>query len=457
MNFYDTIVAQTTPTGKSGVAILRISGNKAIIIAKKILKKLPKPRYVNYVTFKNTKNQSIDQGIALWFPSPFSFTGEDVLELHSHGSPIIINLLLKEILKFSEVRIAQPGEFSKRAFLNNKIDLNQAEAIIDLINANSEYESYAAINSVKGIFSKKIKFLMHAITKLRILIEANIDFSEEDISILSIKKIQKKLINIIDYINKIIKNAKFNSCDSGIKIVITGYPNVGKSSIFNALINKKKAIITDIAGTTRDVLEETIYINNIKFNIVDTAGIRNSNNKIERIGIKKAKQEINTADHILYVIDSTKISNKYIIKNCIKLIKNIKSKNNISIIRNKIDILNEKYKEIYLKNENITIISISTRNNIDILSLKKYLKDKFTPKFQNIENIFLVKERHIKILKSSKIYLRHSSLLLRSKIMNIELLAEDLRLAQLKISEISGKFTSNDLLEKIFSNFCIGK
>ncbi|UDG79154.1 tRNA modification GTPase MnmE [Candidatus Ecksteinia adelgidicola] len=454
----DTIVAQATPIGISGVGILRISGNKAKEVALLVLGKIPKARYAEYLSFRDNFGNLIDQGIALWFPNPNSFTGEDVLELQGHGGPVILDLLLRCILSLPHLRIAQPGEFSERAFLNNKIDLAQAESVIDLIESNSKQAARSAINSLQGAFSRKINQLVKSLIDLRVLLEAEIDFSDEDISFLSNEKISVDLNIIINNVDNVFKEAMQGSLlREGIKVVIVGRPNAGKSSLFNALSRQKLAIVSNTPGTTRDVLHEHIYIDGMPLHISDTAGLREEKtcNEIENIGIQRAWDEINQADKILFVVDSTTNMNTNLSKIWPEFVSFMpKNFQNIIIIRNKIDLRNGVVSINKKENGSVVIdLSVKTGKGVDVLCnfLKKNIG--FT---NNIEGTFLARRRHIEALKKARWHLLKGKKNL-IHIHSYELLAEELKLAQNLLSQITGAFTSEDLRKRIFSKFCVGK
>ncbi len=271
--FPETIAAQATPSGRGGIGVVRVSGEKTKAIAQKILGCVPKPRYATFVKFRDS-GSVIDEGIALYFPKPNSFTGEDVLELHGHGGPVVMDRLLNTVLK-AGARQARPGEFSERAFLNNKIDLAQAEAVADLINASSEQAARSAMRSLQGEFSKRIHQLVDALIQLRMYIEASIDFPEEEIDFLADERIKETLENLTHQVQEIEKTAKQGALlREGITVVIAGEPNVGKSSLLNLLSGQETAIVTDIAGTTRDIIRESIHIDGLPIHVVDTAGLR---------------------------------------------------------------------------------------------------------------------------------------------------------------------------------------
>lgn len=306
-NTNDTIAAIATPRGYGGIGIIRISGQLVTKIAYLILGKIPKQRQAEYLPFRNKDGLILDQGIALFFSSPDSFTGEDILELQGHGGPVILDLLLQQIISLSGFRIARPGEFLERAFLNNKLDLTQAEAIADLIDASSIQAARAAVNSLQGVFSGRIYELVELLTSLRVDIESNIDFSDEKIGVFSNVKIKTRIINLITKIENIQNDAHYGSLlREGVKIVIAGKPNAGKSSLLNALVGNEVAIVTPIAGTTRDVLREHIcFLDGMPLHITDTAGLGTSVDEVEKIGIERAWLEIKQADHVLLIIDGS--------------------------------------------------------------------------------------------------------------------------------------------------------
>lgn len=455
MYINDTIIAQSSPPGYGGVSVVRISGPKVIDISFFVLGKLPVPRYADYVSFYGKGKKLIDKGISIYFQKPNSYTGEDVLELQGHGGPVVVDLLMKEILDFFkyEVRIANPGEFSKRAFLNKKMDLTQAEAVIDLINASSIKSAQLALNSLDGSFSVLIKKIIKNLNNLRLYIESSIDFSNESIVCLNKKKISIKLDNLIIKLENLISQSNNSRLlKEYIKVVITGFPNVGKSTLFNRLCENNLAIVTNIPGTTRDILKEYIYIDGVPICIVDTAGLCNTENSIESIGIEKALDELKKADHILYVFDDF-VSNFFSLeKRFLDFFKSIEKKIPMTFVRNKIDIFGKKVNKNNL-NEKF-FISISAYQNKGINILKNYLKDFINHKYSEI-GTFLAKRRHIQSLLLAKDHLLKAK---KNLLIGFEdLLAEELLLSKNCLEEIIGKSTSNDLLNEIFSNFCVGK
>ncbi|MCX8585545.1 tRNA uridine-5-carboxymethylaminomethyl(34) synthesis GTPase MnmE [Gilliamella sp. B3023] len=450
----DTIVAQATPPGRGGVGILRISGPKAQEVAKAVLGILPKPRYAHYLPFLAADGTTLDEGIALFFPNPNSFTGEDVLELQGHGGPVILDLLLKRILEISGVRIARPGEFSERAFLNDKLDLAQAEAIADLIDASSEQAAKSALSSLQGVFSKKINELVESLIHLRIFTEAAIDFPEEEIDFLSDGKIEAELDQVIQRLNEVRHEAKQGSLlREGMKVVIAGRPNAGKSSLLNALAGREAAIVTDIAGTTRDVLREHIHIDGMPLHIIDTAGLREASDEVERIGIERAWQEIDQADRVLFMVDSTTTNEANPEKLWPEFIERLPKNMPVTVIRNKADLTGEPLG--YSEQNGYCLIQLSARTGEGITLLRDHLKQVmgFT---SSTEGGFLARRRHLQALEKAAEHLNNGKYQLTTFHAG-ELLAEELRLAQESLSEITGQFTSDDLLGRIFSSFCIGK
>lgn len=449
----DTIVAQATPAGYGGIGIVRVSGPKVSHIAEAVLKKSPTPKRAEYFTFVNRQGESLDEGIALYFKAPHSFTGEDVLELQGHGGPVVIQSILREIVSLG-ARLARPGEFSERAFLNNKIDLLQAEAISDLIHASSEQAARSALRSLQGEFSSEIESFLEELISLRMHVEARIDFPEEEIEELANQNLLSMLNHLTDRLQEIFKKAKTGVLISeGARVVILGRPNAGKSSLLNILAGYDAAIVTDIPGTTRDLLKEKINLDGLLLHLVDTAGLRSSDDVVEQEGIRRAIAELEKADHILLVVDgtSTKETNPY------HLFPEWKSyfKENIpiTVVYNKIDILD--LSPSLKTNAGYTTLSLSVKTGAGMDMFLNHLKSSFQFSSQE-EGTVVARTRHLEALKHVSNHLISAKKELEDK-QSYELMAEELRLAQQYLGEITGKFTCDDLLGKIFSEFCIGK
>ncbi|XBC38210.1 MAG: tRNA uridine-5-carboxymethylaminomethyl(34) synthesis GTPase MnmE [Buchnera aphidicola (Floraphis choui)] len=452
----DTIVSRVTPEVRCNIGIIRISGPLAFQVSIQVLGKIPLSRYASYLPFLDSSGKILDYGIALWFPKPHSFTGEDSLELQGHGNPIIIDLLIASILTISNVRLAKPGEFSERAFLNGKIDLVQAESIVDLINATSEQSARAALRSLQGLFSFHVNNLIKKFIKFRVMIETLINFSEDEIELdykYNIKNEINKLINLLNNIYNI--STQGAVLREGVKIVICGHPNSGKSSLLNSLSCTNRAIVTDIPGTTRDVIYECINIRGVLFHLVDTAGLRLTKDLVERIGIEFAWKEINLADHILFIIDGSSSKNDQT-KNYTEFLSMLSKNINITVVFNKLDLKNFKVYINDFKKHNYILVSAKTGRGIE--KLRKHLYDiyKTNKIFDDNESIFLARRRHIDILLKILNCIKESKKNWK-KYHNIELLAEDIRICQDLLNSITGSFTSDQLLSDIFSNFCIGK
>lgn len=450
----ETIVAQATAPGRGGIGILRVSGPLATKVAQAILGKCPKPRMADYLPFKDADGTILDQGIALYFKSPNSFTGEDVLELQGHGGQVVLDLLLKRILQIDGIRLARPGEFSEQAFLNDKLDLAQAEAIADLIYATSEQAVRSALKSLQGEFSKKVNELVDSVIYLRTYVEASIDFPDEEIDFLADGKIEANLRGIINQLEDVRSEAKQGSIlREGMKVVIAGRPNAGKSSLLNALAGHEAAIVTDIAGTTRDVLREHIHIDGMPLHIIDTAGLRNATDEVERIGISRAWTEIEQADRIILMLDSSDPESADLSKVRSEFLAKLPSTLPVTIVRNKIDLNGEQASES--EQGGYQMISLSAQTHDGVQLLREHLKQAMG--FQTgMEGGFLARRRHLDALDKAAEHLQ-IGLVQLTEFHAGELLAEELRLVQSYLSEITGQFTSDDLLGNIFSSFCIGK
>ncbi|TGD72794.1 tRNA uridine-5-carboxymethylaminomethyl(34) synthesis GTPase MnmE [Mangrovimicrobium sediminis] len=448
----DTIVAIATAPGRGGIGIVRLSGPLAHSIAAKIAHQPLQPRHAHYCTFSDTQGEPIDSGIALYFPAPHSFTGEDVTELQGHGGPVVLDLLVNTCLALG-ARSARPGEFSERAYLNDKLDLAQAEAIADLINSTTEHAARNANRSLQGAFSNAIDDLVARVIRLRVYVEAAIDFPEEEIDFIGDGEVSRQLQSLIEHLEQVQAQARQGALlREGMKLVIAGRPNAGKSSLLNALSGQETAIVTPIEGTTRDVLREHIQIDGLPLHIVDTAGLRESPDAIEREGIRRAWHEIATADHVLLVVDgSAGFTSPDPRDLWPEFHAQMQREIPVTVILNKCDIsaLGPTIEEF----ETFTTVRLSARTGDGLELLKTHLKQSMG---YAGEGSFSARRRHLQSLDEA-----HSALLEGwSQLEGAgagELLAEDLRACQQALGEITGQVSSDQLLGEIFSSFCIGK
>jgi len=445
----DTIVAIATPPGKGGVGVIRISGKGALAISQRISGKTPTPRLATYTHFSSDDGVIIDSGLTLYFKAPNSFTGEDVVELQGHGGPIVQDLLLQQIIYYG-ARQAKPGEFSERAFLNDKIDLTQAEAIADLIDSTTAQAAKGAMRSLQGDFSKQVHQLLEQLIHLRMYVEAAIDFPEEEIDFLadqkiidSIEQLQIKIQQTLDQANQgaILRN--------GVNVVLAGKPNAGKSSLLNALSGYDAAIVTDVPGTTRDTVKEVIDVDGLPVHITDTAGLRNSDDAVEKIGIQRAQKAIEQADHIIYLLDAEEQQRISPVDFFAQQgINNIPSEK-ISVVINKIDLLENK------ASTPKEAITISATRGDGIQALKDHLKQIVGFNIDS-ESTFTARRRHITALETAQVAVDTGFKHLKTHQAG-ELLAAELLQAQHALNEITGEFSADDLLGEIFRGFCIGK
>lgn len=455
----DTIAAIATAPGRGGIGIIRLSGNSALSIGQKLCDVTPQPRHAHFCSFKNRSGGAIDTGIALYFPGPHSFTGEDVVELQAHGGPVILDLLLREACNLG-ARQARPGEFSERAYLNDKIDLTQAEAIADLINSTTEKAALNASRSLQGEFSRKIEQLVTRVTKLRVYVEAAIDFPEEEIDFIGDGQVRDRLQGIIEQFEVIYREARQGSLvREGMKLVIAGRPNAGKSSLLNALSGQDTAIVTPIEGTTRDVLREHIQIDGMPLHIVDTAGLRDSGDAIEQEGIRRAWQEMESADHILLVVDGQTLTDARIDENDLWPEKNEHLTRSIpvTIVYNKCDL--SCHQPSITSEDRRTAIHLSAKNGAGMDLLKQHLKALMGYEeggAESEEGQFSARRRHLQSLETAREFLLNGQQQILATAAG-ELLADDLRQCQNSLGEITGTVSSDDLLGEIFSSFCIGK
>lgn len=448
----ETIVAQATPAGRGGISVVRVSGPLVMRIMIAIFKKELIPRQAFYLPFYDEKDEMIDEGLGLFFNGPHSFTGEDVLELQGHGSPIVVDLLIERIIQLG-ARLARPGEFSERAYLNNKMDLTQAEAIADLIDAASKEAAKLAIRSLQGEFSKAIHALVENLIKLRIYIEASLDFSEEEIDFLSDAHIKNVLYSLIEKLEIIRGKGELgNLLKEGIKVIIVGKPNVGKSSLLNALTGKETAIVTDIPGTTRDLLRDYFLLEGIPIQLIDTAGLRETVDKIEQEGINRACCEMEQSDLILWMTDKNDESFRQEMETFLEKFSIDFKKTPFICIRNKIDLTQES--PVFYQRDEAYLVALSAETGEGLELLKAAIQSKIKSK-GNTENIFLARRRHLDALNKAHDYFKEAKNQLKRG--QGELAAEELRLAQQALGEITGQFSADDLLGRIFSEFCIGK
>lgn len=458
----DPIVAIATALGRGAVGIVRISAKQLAPLAHVLCGRPLVPRLATYGPFLDRSGEPIDHGLAIYFPGPRSFTGEDVLELQAHGGPVVLQLLMARCIEAGTepdstsgrpilpgLRVAEPGEFSQRAFLNNKIDLPRAEAIADLIDASTEAAARSACRSLSGAFSKEVNDLREGLIKLRMLVEATLDFPEEEIDFLRQADAQGQLLALQQGTQAVMKKAKQGSLlREGIKVVIAGQPNAGKSSLLNALAGAELAIVTPIAGTTRDKIQQTIQIEGVPIHVVDTAGLRDSHDEIEQIGVERAWQEISGADAILHLHDLSRCDDPRYARDDVALAQRFPP----GVPR----------LEVWSKADLATTaaatrdVRLSTKTGEGMAALRQRLLA-LAGWQPAAEGVYMARERHLQALRRVQAHLVEATAHLVGRAPSIELLAEELRLGQNALSEITGEFTSDDLLGVIFSRFCIGK
>lgn len=444
----DTIAAIATAPGRSGIGVIRVSGPRAgltVIINQTIGKTLP-PRRAILADFRDHQGAAIDHGLALYFPAPHSYTGEDVLELQAHGGPLVLQLLLRRCLDLG-ARVAEPGEFTKRAFLNNKLDLAQAESVADLIDATTAEAARCAVRSLHGAFSDCIHGLTQALTELRVLVEATLDFPEEEIDFLKAADAEGRLRGVQQRLDEVLEASRQGSLlREGFRIVLAGQPNVGKSSLLNRMAGEELAIVTEIPGTTRDVIRQSIDVEGIPAHIIDTAGLRDSDDPVEKIGVARTWEAIGKADLVLLLLDATQGENaadRAILERLPKQLPCLR-------VINKIDLIAQAPAAEVQGGTTVIWLSAKTGAGIDLLraALLKTIGWHSTG-----EGVYMARARHLQALGQARTHLRRAA----EQGWRFELLAEELRLAQEALSAITGEFTADDLLGEIFSRFCIGK
>lgn len=446
----ETIAAVATPPGRGGVGIVRVSGPKAAAIAEQVVGRQLVPRQAEYLPFKDADGLVIDQGIALFFVNPHSFTGEDVLELQGHGGPVVMDMLLNRVLQLG-ARIARPGEFSEQAFLNDKLDLAQAEAISDLIDSASQQAARLALRSLQGAFSDRVHQLLERFIGLRIYVESAIDFPEEEIDFLTEGNVAAQVAELKSELQQVIDTAHQGQLlQEGMTIVIAGQPNAGKSTLLNSLTGRESAIVTDIPGTTRDVLREQILIDGLSVHIIDTAGLREASDQVEQIGIQRAWDEIAKADRLLLVVDDA----QGVTPADQEIIDQLPApRPPLSLISNKIDLSEQP--PMLDEQAEVPTIRLSAKQGAGIELLREHLKACIGYQ-AGAEGGFMARRRHLDALNRAMMNISEGEAQLLGCGAG-ELLAEELRQAQQALNEITGEFSSDDLLGKIFSSFCIGK
>lgn len=441
----DVIAAIATAAGRGGIGVVRVSGRNLAIIAEAILGKTPVPRYATCASFLDAEGQALDQGIALFFPAPHSYTGEDVLELQGHGGTAVLQLVLQRCLELG-VRLAQPGEFTLRAFLNDKLDLAQAESVADLIDATTSQAARSAVRSLQGDFSRAIRQLVEKLIRLRMLVEAMLDFPEEGIDASNTELRNTQLDVLRKELKETLNLAQQGSLlREGAHIVLVGQPNVGKSSLLNCLSGEEVALVSAVPGTTRDVIRQAVQIGGVPLHIMDTAGLRESRDEVEMLGIARTHSMLQKADAILFLLDASQGVSATDRKILDELPPNIP----ILLVYNKIDLLGQTARMEEIDGECRIYLSAKTGSGLELL------RDKLLALlgWHQEAGVFMARERHIRALLAAQDHLQHAA----EEISRAEIFAEELRLAQEFLNSITGEFTADDLLGGIFSRFCIGK
>ncbi len=452
------IAAIATAPGRGAVGIVRVSGPAVRAVAEGVCARALQPREATYLPFRDAQGAAIDQGLAIFFPAPHSYTGEDVLELQAHGGPVVLQLLLARCLEAGAaagLRVAEPGEFTRRAFLNDKIDLAQAEAIADLIDASTEAAARSASRSLAGEFSREIGVLREALVNLRMLVEATLDFPEEEIDFLQKADAQGQLQRLQAQLARVLQRTQQGALlREGIKVVIAGQPNAGKSSLLNALAGAELAIVTPVAGTTRDVVSQAIQIEGVPLHVVGTAGLRDSEDVVERIGIARAWGQIEAADAVLFVHDLTRVGSDDEVRADVALARAVAARVGAQVpvidVWNKADAASA---QAWAVQEGV-VLSAKTGTGLQALRQRLLLAVGWEA---SPEGVFIARERHVQALRRVETHLRQADALLAQQAQALDLLAEELRLAQNALNEITGAFGADDLLGVIFSRFCIGK
>jgi len=446
MRLADTIAAIATAPGRAGIGVVRVSGPAVRIIADAIVRRALQARAATLCDFVDAQSEILDRGIAIFYPAPHSYTGDDVLELQGHGGLAVLQLVLRRCLELG-ARPAQPGEFTQRAFLNDKLDLAQAESVADLIDASSEAAARGAMRSLAGEFSGRIGQLNGALIELRSVVEATLDFPEEEVDVLERADVQEKLGRLQEGVATLLAEAEQGRIlRDGAKVVLIGEPNVGKSSLLNRLAREEVAIVTEIPGTTRDPLRYELAIEGVPVHVIDTAGLRDATDAIEKIGIQRAWREIQQADLALLIVDST----AGITDAALRILSELPDKLKKIIIFNKIDLLRCMPAEVQCGHGIEIWLSAKTGDGLDLLRAALLRSVGWRP---TEEGAFIARERHLQALREAEASLNRAA----NESSSLELMAEELRLAQQALADITGKFSADDLLGEIFSRFCIGK
>jgi tRNA modification GTPase len=444
----DTIAAIASAPGAGGVGVVRVSGPRATELARTLLGRKPRPRHAHFAVFRDAAGTPVDHGLLLWFPAPASYTGEAVLELHGHGSRVGLDLLLRRVCELG-ARLARPGEFTERAFLNGKLDLVQAEAVADLIAAHSQAGARAALRSLEGVFSQRIDAVLAALVATRVHIEAAIDFPEEEIDFLADPAIARQLAEVAERIDSLLREARRGvRLADGLSVAIVGRPNVGKSSLLNALAGAERAIVTAIAGTTRDVLREPLDLDGVHVELLDTAGLRDSDDVIEREGVRRARAHLQRADLALLVTDETHAAAD------LALLDGMPATTPRLVAVNKIDLVGDTPRQERRDAADWLWLSAKTGAGLD--ALRDRLRRLAGVDEAQAETAFSARRRHVLALQAAATHVQAATETLRDTGAG-ELAAEELRQAQRALGEITGAFVADDLLGAIFSSFCIGK
>ena len=443
----DIIAAIATAPGRGGIGVVRVSGPRLDVFITALIGKPLSPRRATLSAFNDARRSAIDEGIALYFPAPHSYTGQDVLELHGHGGPMVLQLLLKRCLALG-ARPAQPGEFTRRAFLNDKIDLAQAESVADLIDAATAEAARSALRSLQGAFSRRIEELLDALVELRTLVEAALDFPDEDVEFIKQSDGAGRLAVLQNRLQEVLSASQRGSLlREGMRVVLAGQPNVGKSSLLNRLAGEELAIVTDIPGTTRDAIRQSISVEGIPVHVIDTAGLRPSSDPVEKLGIARTWEAIEHADLVVLLVDATQgeaAADREIMGRLPAALPRLR-------VMNKIDLLSRPPAFEGGRDAGTVWLSAKTGDGVDLL--RRALLEAVGWLGGSTEGLFMARERHLQALQLAKTHLGHAT----RQVANLELFAEELRLVQQALGTITGQFTSDDLLGEIFSRFCIGK